>query len=386
MSNGRPSRRRFLLGSAAAVSAVATRPAFGAPFSQQLTIAVVVPLTGPQSAAGLQIVNGVRQAVDEVNRMTGALDRGFAMRSFDDQNSNVGAVMGAQFAASDPTAIATVGHLSGAVTMTALPQYANARMPLIVPASSADLITGRGYRNVFRLPTKDSVEGQLFARYVLPKVRPTRAVALTTDADYGPDVARGFVGEASLEKVSTTTIAVKADNPNLGDAAKRVQSFAPDYIFLAGNVQTLGPIVPLLRTFGFKGGFGAPQGFYTRATLQYSSEMSGAFISTSMPPLDRVTSAFQYVGDLGARYGEITPLIAFGFAAAQVPIAAARRTGSSDRLSMIRALTTGGSFDTIVGSFSFSFSGDPIDPNLYFYTLANGDFKYGGASHPSSIL
>ena len=336
------SRRTFLLGSAAAVSTAAARPAFGATLAQQSTIAVVVPLTGPQSAAGLQIVNGVQQAVDETNRITGALDRVFAMRSFDDQNSNVGAVMGAQFAASDPTVIATVGHLSGAVTTTALPQYANARMPLIVPASSADLITSRGYRNVFRLPTKDSVEGQLFARYVLPKIRPARAVALTTDGDYGPDVARGFVNGASVERVSTTTIAIKAENPNLGEAAQRIQSFAPDYIFLAGNAQMLGPVVPLLRTFGFKGGFGAPQGFYTSAALQYSSEMSGAFISTSMPPLERATSVTQYVGDLGARYGEITPLLAFGFAAAQLPIAASRRTGSSDRQSMIHALETGG--------------------------------------------
>ncbi len=379
-------RRHFLAGSAAAISAAGARPAFGITFSQQVTIAVVAPLTGPQSDAGMQIVNGVQQAVDETNRITGALDRAFAIRSFDDQNSNVGAVMGAQFAASDPTVIATVGHLSGSVTATALPQYANARMPLIVPASSADIITNRGYRNVFRLPTKDSVEGQLFARYVIPKVRPARAVALTPDGDYGPDVAQAFTGEASAEKVSTTTIAIDSKNPNLADGAKRVLSFTPDYVFLAGNVQTLGPIVPLLRTLGYKGSFGASQGFYTRAAAQYASELAGALISTSMPPLDRVTSALQYLGDLNSRYGQVTPLIAFGFAAAQIPIAASRRTGSTDRLSMIRALSTGGSFDTLIGSFSFSFSGDPIDPNLYFYTLDNGNFKYAGESHPSSIL
>ncbi|MBV8726391.1 MAG: ABC transporter substrate-binding protein [Candidatus Eremiobacteraeota bacterium] len=248
------------------------------------------------------------------------------------------------------------------------------------------MITSRGYRNVFRLPTKDSVEGRLFARYVIPKIRPTRVAALTLDGDYGPDVARSFVDEASAERVSTTTITIKAEDPNFGEAVKRVQSFAPDYIFLAGNAQALGPIVPLLRATGFKGSFGACQGFYTRGAAQYANELNGATISTSMPPLDRVTSAMQYLGDLNARYGDVTPLIAFGFAAAQIPIAASRRTGSSDRLSMIRALSIGGSFDTLIGSFTFSFSGDPVDPNLYFYTLSNGDFKYAGESHPSSIL
>jgi len=379
-------RGHFIAGAATAISAGAARQALALPFSQQLTIAVVAPLTGAQSIAGLQIVNGVQAAVDEINRLTGALDRVFAVRSFDDQNSNVGAVMGAQFAASDPTVIATVGHLSGSVTATALPQYANARMPLIVPASSADVITSRGYRNVFRLPTKDSTEGRLFARYVIPKLRPARVVAVTTDADYGPDVARGFVDEASVEKVTSTTVTIKADNANYADVAKRALSFAPDYIFLAGNLRALGPVVPLLRTIGFKGTLGASQGFYTHEAAQYSNELSSALISTSMPPLERVASAFQYLGDLNSRYGQVTPLLAFGFAAAQIPIAASRRTGSTDRLSMIRTLSTGGSYDTLVGTFTFSFSGDPVDPNLYFYTLRGGDFKYAGESHPSAIL
>ena len=381
------SRKGFLAGAAAAgMSAAGMRPAFGISFSQQLTIAVVVPLSGPASAAGMQIVNGVQQAVDETNRLTGALDRAFLMRSFDDQDSNVGAVMGAQFASSDPTVIATVGHLSGAVTTTALPQYANARMPLIVPATSADIVTARGYRNVFRLPTKDSLEGRLFARYIIPKARPSRVAVLTPETDYGPDVARGFVAEASVEKVSSTTITAPSANADFSNVARRVQSFLADYVFLAGSVQTLGPLVPALRSAGFKGTFGASQGFYTRAATQYAGDIGNALISTSMPPLDRVTSAFPYVGDLNARYGEITPLIAFGFAAAQIPIAASRRTGSSDRLSMIRALGTGGSYDTLVGSFSFSFSGDPIDPNLYFYTMTKDSFQYAGSSHPSSIL
>ncbi|MBV9402382.1 MAG: branched-chain amino acid ABC transporter substrate-binding protein [Candidatus Eremiobacteraeota bacterium] len=379
-------RRHFVAGAAAAVSAAGARRAFALPLSQQLTIAVVAPLTGPQSSAGLQIVSGVQAAVDETNRLTGALDRVFTVRSFDDQNSNVGAVMGAQFASSDPTVIATVGHLSGIVTATALPQYANARMPLVVPASSADIVTSRGYRNVFRLPTKDSVEGRLFARYMIAKSRPTRVVAITPNADYGPDVARGFVDEASVEKINSTTLAVKADAPSLGEVAQDALAFRPDYIFLAGNVQALGPIVPLLRTIGFKGRFGASQGFYTHDTAQYSAELAGGLISTSMPPLDRVTSALQYFGDLNSRYGNVTPLVAFGFAAAQIPIAASRRTGSADRLSMIRALSTGGAYDTLVGTFTFSFSGDPVDPNLYFYTLSNGEFRYDGESHPSSIL
>lgn len=379
-------RRTFLAATGAAVAGTGVRPAFGITFAQQLTIAVVVPLTGPQSGAGLQIVNGVRQAVDEANRLIGRLDRSFAMRAFDDQNSFVGAVMGAQFASADPTVIATVGHLSGSVTTTALQQYANARMPLIVPASSADRITTRGFRNVFRLPTKDSTEGQLFARYISAKARPAKAVALAADGDYGSDVAHGFVAQAGTEKFAATTIEFALAKTPFSEVAREVLSSGPDYVFLAGNAGEIGPVAPALRAAGFKGSFGASQGFYAPAAVQYAKDLGNALISTSMPPLDRITSDFQYVGDLSAQYGQITPLLAFGFAAGQIPIAAARRTGVSDRLSLIRALGTGSSYDTLLGTFRFSLTGDPIDPNLYFYTLAGEKFKYVGASHPSSFL
>ncbi|MDQ6929523.1 MAG: branched-chain amino acid ABC transporter substrate-binding protein [Candidatus Eremiobacteraeota bacterium] len=388
------SRRRFLATGGAAGIAAAARPSLAQvlprppqqQFGREVVIGVCAPLSGDLAALGNQLANGARQAVYESNRLFGTLDRSFGLRTFDDQNTIVNGIMSAQFAGDDPSIVATVGHLNASVTKAALSQYANAKMPLIVPASSADIITSQGYRNVFRLPAKDSTEGSLFARFLVSSARPVRSLALTQDGDYGRDVARGFTQQMSAEKLPTDMITFAQHNPPFADVAQRVIDAKADFVFLAGNSETMGPLLAVLRGAGYKGKIGASQGFFNAQTAaRYAADFAGGLISTSMPPLDRVQSVNDYLTDLRANYGEVTPVMAFGFAAAQIAVNAVRRTGAFDRLSLLRALTSG-SYESLVGTFSFGFNGDPLDPNLYFYAIDGGRFKYVTSAHSSSFL
>ncbi|PZR56994.1 MAG: hypothetical protein DLM50_07095 [Candidatus Meridianibacter frigidus] len=384
------SRRTFLAGSVAAVSAGVARTAFAQiarPYAQQATIALNVPLTGELAGAGLQVVQGARQAADEANALATALDRVFFVRTFDDQNRIANAVLAAQFAGDDPSAIAAVGHLSGTVTNAVLQQYANAALPLIVPASTLDDITAHGYRNVFRLPTKDSTEGSLFARMLVTSLHPRTVTAVAQDGDYGYAVAKAFTDRANADKMSAQLIIVPAISLDFTSVARRVTASTPEFVFLAGNTAALGALVPALRGAGFKGRIGASQGFYNTTTIELARDLGAdAIISTSMPPLDRVANNYTSLANLRGRYGEVTPLMAFGFAATQLVTNAVRRLGATNRVGALRALRNGGFYDTLVGSFSFLLSGDPLDPNLYFYTIADGKFQFKTASHSSTFL
>ena len=378
-------RSAFLGGGLAAVGAA--RGIAGAQFiARPVTIGVAVPLSGPQADFGAMIVGGVRAACDETNRGIGPAGRSFLVRTFDDQNSDALARNAATFCAADPTIVACVGHLGGVVTDHVLQTYANSSLALVVPASTLDSITSHGYRNVFRLPTKDSTEGQLFARYIARMAKPKHAIALTQDGSYGPAVAQAFAEQAKAEHFSAQTYTFAQSKPDFASVAAKVVAQAPDYIFLAGNSDEMGPVIPALRSMGFTGAFGASQGFYTMGTLQnYAHELGAGYIATSMPPLDRLPNPFGYFADLRREFGTVSPLLAFGFAAAQVVIAAVNR-GGSDRASVVRSIATTGSIQTLVGSFTFSFSGDPFDPNVYFYAIEDGKFTYKGAYHPGAFL
>lgn len=382
-------RKGFLLSGAAALAGAAIPSAARAqirPFAQQLTLAINVPLSGNRAAAGREIANGVQAAVDEANQFGGAYTTAYTMRTFDDMDALAQAMVNVQFASADSTILAMIGGFDGSLIQASLSTYQNQQMPLIVPGSTADSITSQGYRNVWRLPTKDTFEGQLHALFVARRMRPKSALAVTQDGDYGPDVAHAFVDQLKNVKMTADGFEFPYDKPDYDAAAKRIVEKKADYVVLCGTSDTMGPLVPALRAAGFTGKLGATQGFYNQVTLaKYADAFSGGYISTSFPPLDRAPDVLNALTDFRARYA-VTSLSAFAYAAAQIVIAASKRTGANNRLTTMTALQTPSSYNTIVGSFQFTPTGDPVDPNLYFYQITDGKFKYVAPYHPTSFV
>ncbi len=381
-------RQRFLLSGTAALSAAAlpasVRAQVNGRFQQQLTIAVNVPLTGNGARAGTEIAGGVQACIDEINQQSGTFGPAYAMRTFDDQDALAQSMVNVQFAAADPTVIATIGGYDGALIAASLQNYAQAEMPLLVPGSTADAVTARGYRNVWRLPTKDSAEGQAAADFIARRVKPKLAIAVAQTGDYGPDVVQGFFNQSKASHLSALGYLFAFDKPDYNLAAAQLKTKNPDYIYLCGATASLGPLIPALRAAGYKGAFGASQGFYNQPALDaYADALS--LVSTSMPPLDRAPDFANMLADFRARY-TVTALSAFGYAAAQIVIAAAKRTGATSRLATMTALQSPSSYSTVAGNFQFDFSGDPIDPVVYFYNITDGKFKYLAPSHVTSFV
>jgi ABC-type branched-subunit amino acid transport system substrate-binding protein len=384
-------RRFFLLSGAGALGAAAIPRAAGAQFipnrfQQQLTIAVNAPLSGDRGAAGRDILNGVQAAVDYTNRFGGTFTTAFAVRSFDDMDALAQSIVNVQFAQSDPTVMATIGGFDGSLISASLNTYENAQMPLLVPGSTADSVTARGYRNVWRLPTKDSIEGQLAALFLFKRQKPKLAIAVTQDGDYGSDVAQGFLNQAKSSGFPAYMYLFANEKPNYAAAAKEIFGKNPDFIYLCGTTGAMGPLIPALRAAGYKGKFGASQGFYNQATVHdHAGALEGGFISTSFPPLERAPDVVMALNDFRSRF-PVTALSAFAYAAAQIVIAAARRTGATNRLTMMSALQSPSSYTTMVGQFQFAPTGDPIDPIVYFYAIADGKFKFIAPSHATPFV
>lgn len=388
----RVTRRELLAAGAALVGAAATtRPALAVygdtPLGGTVTIGVVAPFTGDDIRLGEQIGNGVRAATDDANARRSSFDRIFLMQTYDDQNLLASGLVNAQFAVDNPAVVAVIGDLSGRITEGALQTYVNGKMPVLCPVSTYDRLTAHGYGNIVRLTVKDSVEGRLAARYVNATLKPKSAVVLTQDGDYGPDVADGFQGEMLVDKVKSTELQFSWDKPDFAAVTKATLAAAPDVVFLAGITKDMGPIVPRLRAAGYGGAFYASQGFFDPQTIdKYGQNVEGLVISSSMPPLTLAPGAFRIKNDFERKYGAMTPISTFSYAAAQIVIEIVKRTGATDRLAIERSLDTTTTFDTVIGPISFANNGDPQNPNVYFYKVTNGGWKYVASAYPSSYV
>jgi ABC-type branched-subunit amino acid transport system substrate-binding protein len=346
-------------------------------YLQQLTIAVNVTLSGPLQKYGQEVVKGVQAAVDEQNRFNAPISHVWGMRALDDRNDPGLAASNANVAAADFTVIGMIGNLTAPMTLAALSRYANVGFAVIVPTVTADAVTKRGYHNVYRLPAKDSSSGRLFANAALEGKRGVPAIAVSFDGDYGYDVASGFVAQAKVNRHPADALLFPLNTTDPAQAARTVLDRSPGYVFLAGKTAEMGPIAEALRLAGYTGDFGAADGFYNSDTIAtYAKTLQGAYVASPMPPIERVPSAVQLVTDFEREVSQITTQSAYGYAAAQLLIAAAQRGNASSRQSLLISLQAGGTFTTLVGQFAFNISGDPLIPNIYLYAVSADGFKF----------
>jgi branched-chain amino acid transport system substrate-binding protein len=346
-------------------------------FLRQLTIGINVTLSGALQKYGEEVVRGVQSAVDEQNRYTPSVSYVWGWRAFDDRNDVALAPTNASVAAADPSVVAIVGNLTAAMTLASLSRYANVNFAVVVPTVTADAVTRRGYHNVYRLATNDSTSGQLFAQSVLSEFKGASTIAVSLDGDYGYDVARGFVAQAKADHHASDVLLFPQDKTDPAAAARTVLDRKADYVFLAGKTATLGPIAEAMRLAGYTGAFGAADGFYSGDTIErYERILDGAYVASSMPPLERVPSAVYLLNDFEREAGQITAFSAYGYAAAQLIFAAQQRSNASTRFALLTSMQQGGTFSTLVGQFRFNISGDPLIPDIYLYKIQKGGFKY----------
>jgi ABC-type branched-subunit amino acid transport system substrate-binding protein len=190
-------------------------------------------------------------------------------------------------------------------------------------------------------------------------------------------VARGFTQQAKNDRHIADTMLFPAKGFDPANAARAVLARQPAFVFLAGRTSDLGPLAEALRLAGYIGEFGASNGFYGEATTaSYATVMANALVSTSLPPLDKIPDQIQQYTFLGNQLGQITAFSAFGFASAQIAILASQRANATTRLTLLSALQNGGTYDTLLGPFSFGVNGDPTLANIFLYKVTKDGFVF----------
>jgi branched-chain amino acid transport system substrate-binding protein len=379
-------RGTFLSGAAVTIGATPSIPLTTTPYTPTLRIAAVCPMSGEDKGVGMELLRGIRAAVDYLNDQRASYQSFLICDTYDDRNVASDATVKSSFAVGNQQTLAVIGHLSAAATLVAEPVYSQATMPLIVPTVTDDRITAQSYQNVFRLPVKDSDEGALVATYVLANGARSPLV-VCQDGGYGPSVAAGFVRRASALHVNAGSITFSLDKPDYPGTAAAIAARLPDVVVLAGNVEDMGPLLGALRASGFTGRFVGTQGFFdVQTVVQYAKVADGMVVSSAAPYYPLAPSTALDVRTYQQHNGPLTPVAAYGYAAVQLITLAQQRTGATSRITMLRALVTGGSYTTLTGSYTFGPTGDVLDPNCYFYVLKDGKFVYERQAHRSGFM
>ena len=234
-------RSALTLGAAAAASAVAPRRARAQ--AKEVKIAMLVPLSGPWARSGLVEQMGARMAIDDINAAGGIKALGGAkltLIEYDAGDSSEKAKNAAQrMVAQEPDISGGFGAWLSSFTLAVTEVTERANLPWLT-LSYSDLITGRGFKNVFQLSPTANKQAEDLIPILMALAEKTTGKRPTKMAIIGDNTAssESFLKPIRGHVVADQKLSIVVDQiftPPLSDATTLVQpirSARPDFVIL----------------------------------------------------------------------------------------------------------------------------------------------------------
>ncbi len=163
----RQTLRAALLGCAVLLLPMATH----AQSPASLKFGVIGPFSGPSSDFGLQMLNGIQLAVEQINAGGGYLGKPLTLVIKDDQgNPDVGLKASQELVSEGVTA--TIGFCNTGVAAKSLDVFQNAQMPLIIPCATGTPLTAKypgPSSYIFRSSARDAIQAPFVVDHILGK-------------------------------------------------------------------------------------------------------------------------------------------------------------------------------------------------------------------------
>jgi branched-chain amino acid transport system substrate-binding protein len=297
--------KRFAVLVLVVVLALALSATFvGAQDAKVIKIASQTPLSGPQSALGSSMSNGVALAVEQLSGPLTELGYKVEYVPFDDQATPDVGVANAQNLVNDPAILAVVGHLNSGVAIPSSEVYNANNLVMISPANTNPRVTGRGFTTVNRVCGRDDLQGPTGARFV-NELGAKSVYVLHDTTSYGQGVAEFFQKEAENLGITVLGYEGTTETANFEGVIQPILALAPEAIYFGGIYSQTGIFINQARAAGYTGYFVGPDGFDSSEFAQLAGEAGVNTYYTSVAgPATIYPDAAKFIEDYKAKFGE----------------------------------------------------------------------------------
>ena len=308
-------RRRFSAGLALAPWAAGGLLTGCGNIPDSIKIGVAQPLSGPLSALGKDLLNGVQLAVNELNKANFSIEGKrvtLEVMSVDDKaDAATGKAVAQQLV--DAGVVAVVGHLNSGVSIETAPIYAAAGIAQIA-ISTNPKFTQLGHETTFRMVANDNMQARAIGSFASSQFGDVRFAALDDGTPYGKGLADGAVEQLKAEKrevvlrqsfddktVAFDELAAKIKSEKVGVIVSTINDFQAVALIAAlakidyTNVRLLGG--DTVKTTDMVKAAGQIQGIFATSPVLEAKE----FVA-GRPFLERYLEAFKVPPAYGGHY------------------------------------------------------------------------------------
>jgi ABC-type branched-subunit amino acid transport system substrate-binding protein len=372
------SRRSLLAAISIAALTLAGTPAALAHHSQAGTIKLGFfgPLSAGSAAAGQDMLNAMKLAVNAANKAGGVLGEQITIDAQDDQCTAQLSVTAAQKLVTDGVIGVVGGYCSGA-TIPASTIYHRAGIPIITPAATNPRLTAQGFNDVFRTIGRDDFQG-VFAAKLFNSLH-AKSVAIVHD---NTTYAKGLATytQAALQKnfPSIKVVFFDAITPGSKDFTgilTKIKSLKPDATYFTGYYADGGLFVKQFEQLGVGGQIMAGDGNNDPTFIKLAGKAAEKTIITGAPIPQFVPSAAGFVKQYTAAYGTGPGAYsAYTYDATNVMLHAITVAKTTDAAALVKAVAATKNFAGVTGPITFTASGDRLQIQYIAMTVKNGQF------------
>lgn len=350
------------------------------PADDVIHLASSAPLTGDAAAYGIETMNGVRLAVEEINAAGGIDGKQIKLSEFDDQCDPTPAATAANQIISDDSIVAVIGNVCSSATLAGLPIFERVGLPVLAATASSPAIAEESYSNFARIIPSDDLQGSGTIELGTGVLGFERIAVLYPSDDYGQSllaVATEAAEGSGAEIVAAETY-VTGSTTDFSSVLANIAAAQPDALFLGGYYADMGAAVSQsVRAFGDQ-----EIALLANAQTQVPEylELAGAAAEgtwvTNVYDVTNTSEANQaFVAAYEKKYG-VTPGMqaAAGYDNVYVLKTAIEENDGSldDLITAIRAV----SYEGAMGEISFDENGDNIGGSLVVLQLRDGAWVF----------
>jgi branched-chain amino acid transport system substrate-binding protein len=282
-----------------------------------IKIGVAGPFTGGSSSMGVSMRDGVRLAVDEINKAGGVMGRKLQVVERDDEAKNERGVQIAQELISKEKVTAAVGYINTGVALASQRFFQEAKIPVMNNVATGSIITHQFDKEpenyIFRNAAHDSIQAPMIVEEAITR-RGFKKVAILADStNYGQlgreDLEKALTAKGikpvaiekfNIKDVDMTAQLLKAKEA--GAEAVLTYGIGPELAQIANGMTKLGWKVPMVGSWTLSmanyidnagpGGEGArmPQTFIQQPDTPKRKAFIDAYLKTFKPKNNRIDS------------------------------------------------------------------------------------------------
>ena len=351
---------KHLLG-AAALAVVLAGPAL----AEDISIAVVGPMTGQLANIGDQFKQGAQAAAAAINEKGGVGGRKINIVIEDDVCDPKQAVSVANRIVADGIHFVD-GHACSGSSIPASAVYAESGVLMMSPASSNPELTEaaakKGWPSIMRLYTRDDAQGAFIGPWIAEKFKGKNIVILHDKSAYGQGAADAV--KETMNKGGLTEILYEGINTGEKDYSAlvtKLKQLKADVVYFGGYHPEAGLMLRQSAEQGFKFQLIMPDSIASPEFWQIAGPAGEGtmFVFPSDPQARAEAKAAVEKIKAGGFVPEGFTL--FSYAVIEAIAQGIERAGSDDPTKVAEALKSGEPINTVIGPIAFDEKGDIKD-------------------------